>query len=268
LRELSASSTKNPVHIHLKIDTGMGRQGILPEEIDTAITILTHSKHIVLQGICSHFPDADNTDPSFTQVQIKKWNGIVKKFRVLSAEQIPLFPSLKYWHLSNTDGHEYSKEIDANVSRLGIGLYLHPTPVLEMKTVITSIKKIKKGDKVGYSGTFIAPHDMTIATIPVGYFEGVDRRLSNTGFVKVIKNGDTATYFAPIIGRVSMNITTIDVSGILDVKQSDSVVAISANPKDTNSVEAIALTCETISYEILVHIPAHLKRVVKQVHFQ
>ncbi len=253
LRKIAAEKSTH-AKIHLKIDTGMKRQGILIEEIDEAVSCIKNAGNITLEGICSHLPDADASDASFTRTQIKIWNDVTKKFR---AE----FPTLTYWHLSNTDGHAFSSEIEANVSRLGIGLYTKPTPVLEMKTIITGIKKIKAGDKVGYSGTFVAHKDMTVATIPVGYFEGVDRRLSNKGVIKIHKNGKD--YFAPICGRVSMNITTFDVSGIDGLSVGDSVIVFSANKKDANSIEAVARACDTISYEILVHIPAHLKRVAK-----
>ena len=129
-------------------------------------------------------------------------------------------------------------------------------PVLEMKTIITGIKKIRKGDAVGYNNTFVAKEDMTIATIPVGYNEGVDRRLSNKGYMKV------SGILCPIIGRVSMNITIIDVSKINGVKIADEVIVLSSNKQDKNSIENITKDCETISYEIAVHIPPHLKRVM------
>ena len=240
--------------IHLKIDTGMHRQGISIEEIDSAISIIKNNRNIELQGICSHLADADNTNnQSFTKKQISIWNNTVKIFR-------NHFPNLKYWHISNTSGHNYAKDIDANLTRLGIGLYLTPTPALMMETIISGIRKIKKGEYVGYGCTFEAKKDMGIATIPLGYFEGIDRRLSNKGFVKIEKNNKT--YFAPIIGRVSMNITTIDISNIPQMKIDDKVIVISNIAQDKNSIENRASNCDTIPYEIVVHIPPHLKRVL------
>jgi alanine racemase len=103
------------MHVHLKIDTGMRRQGIMPEEADRAIEIIKGNNSIVLEGICSHLCDADDADESFTESQIHIWNRIAKKFR-------DTFPSLRYWHLAATDGHYFGHDIDANVSRLGIGL--------------------------------------------------------------------------------------------------------------------------------------------------
>ena len=258
------------VHIHLKIDTGMHRQGILPEEIPLAIALLkgdekdrAGKKHpIVLEGICSHLSDADNIDESFTESQTHTWNKVVEQFR-------HEFKHLKYIHLSATDGHRLTHDIAANVSRLGIGLYglsenpfitsrLNLRPILEVKTIITVIKKLQEGEVTGYGNTFKATHDMTIATIPVGYFEGFDRRLSNNGIILVGKNRIPC----PILGRVSMNIITIDVSNVPNIKISDEVTAISSNSSDENSIVNIAKKCGTISYEIAVHIPAHLKRVV------
>ncbi len=249
LKELKEKINKKTA-IHLKIDTGMHRQGILPEEIDEAITLLRQNQNIFLEGVCSHFGDADNqADSSFTFSQISEWNDIVKKMR-------NIFPETKYFHISNTHGHSYSKDIDANLTRLGIGLYLTPTPVLKMETVISGIKNIKKGESVGYGNTFIAKENMKIATIPVGYFEGIERRLSNKGFVKI------ENQFAPIIGRVSMNITTIDVSKFQNIKRGDKVTVISNIPSDPNSIENMAKECDMIPYEIAVYVPMHLRRIV------
>jgi len=252
--------TKKYINIHLKIDTGMHRQGILIEEIDNALEIINANKNINLEGICSHFSDSDNTDPEFTKQQISNWNNVVSKLETK-------YPQIKYFHISNTYGHKYLNSIKSNTSRLGIGLYgiaegfdidINLKPVLEMKTIITGIKKIKKGQTVGYSNTFIAQKDMTIATVPIGYFEGLDRRLSNKGYFTINKEGVQS----PIIGRVSMNITTIDVSDISNPKIGDEVIVISNNSNNKNSIQGIAKTVETIPYEIVVYIPEHLKRVV------
>lgn len=252
-------TTKN-INIHLKIDTGMHRQGILIEEIPEALQIIKKNKKINLEGICSHLSDADNTDPSFTKLQIETWNNVVDK---INTE----FPDIKYIHLSNTYGHKYSNLIKANVSRLGIGLYglaegfennLNLKPVLQMKTIITGIKNIKKGQTVGYNNTFIANKDTTVATVPTGYFEGLNRKLSDNGFFELSKN----KIMCPIIGRISMNISTIDVSEVPDIKIGDEVIIISNNPNNKNSIQSMAKITQTIPYEIVTYIPEHLKRVV------
>lgn len=250
------------VRIQLKIDTGMHRQGILPEETDEAIEIISGNHQLFLEGICTHLSDADNPDTSFTESQIHVWNKVAKKFRTA-------FPSIKYVHASATDGHGFTQDIDANVSRLGIGLYglsenvslktkLDLKPVMKMKTIITGIKHLKCGDTVGYGNTFRAERDMTIATIPVGYFEGLDRRLSNNGSVQVGPH----RVVCPIIGRVSMNITIINVSEVTGLKTGDEVTVISDNSADANSIESFEKRMGSITYEMAVRIPAHLKRIV------
>ncbi|MFA6554144.1 MAG: alanine racemase [Candidatus Paceibacterota bacterium] len=255
---------KHTISIHLKIDTGMHRQGILPSEIDQTIQYLKNSPRVSLDGICSHLCDADNQDSKFTKNQISIWNNAVKKIK-------NEFPNIKYIHLSATDGHKYSPIIEANVSRLGLGLYgitekfnaeLDLQPVLEMKTIITGIKKLRQGETIGYNNTFKAERDMTVATIPVGYFEGVDRKLSNIGAIEVVHGSTNQKTICPIIGRVSMNITSIDISGISDVSIGTEVIVISNNPSNKNSIQSISKLCGTIEYERAVHIPEHLKRVI------
>ena len=254
--------TEHPIAIHLKIDTGMHRQGVMPEEIPAAIELIAENTNIVLQGICSHLSDSDNDDPSYTESQINVWNKAVSHFK-------NEFPTLRYTHLSATYGHRYTTDIDANVSRLGIGLYglvdgsqfpekLKLKPVLRMETVIATVKKIHRDDKVGYSGTFTADRDMCIATIPVGYYEGIDRRLSNVGSIGVGKDNVTC----PMIGNVSMNMTTIDVSHVVGVAQGMKVTVFSDNINDPNSIVSLAKKGNLLTYELAVHIPAQLKRVV------
>ena len=259
----------------------MRRQGILPEEADEAIKIIRNNPGLVLEGICTHFADADDPDGSFTEGQINLWDRKVKKFKAA-------FPHLRYFHAAATDGSSLSKDIFANVVRLGIGLYglsenqslnqsLDLQPVLEMKTLLTGVKRLKSGETVGYGNTFKADKDMTIATIPVGYFEGLDRRLSS-GPIRQLADGGASDganepngfvqvgpgrVACPIIGRVSMNISTIDVSSVPKAAAGMEAVVISRDANDPNSIAEIAKRSDgTITYEIAVKIPAHLKRTV------
>lgn len=267
---------KNHTSIHIKIDTGMHRQGILPEEIDEALALIKNGGHannagITLEGICSHFASSDGTSTehiAFTRGQVTLWKSLVEKVRAA-------IPTLLWWHVSNTGGHAYEKDIDSNLARLGIGLYgisqkapidkdthIHLQPALSMKTIVTDIKKIRQGESVGYSNTFIAPQDMTIATIPLGYFEGIDRSLSSKGSVEV------AGILCPIVGRVSMNITTFDATALIKdtagpgIRRGDIVTVISDDSTKSNSIEQMARLAETIVHTIAIHIPGHLKRVI------
>lgn len=257
LKNLSVK-LKRPLNIHLKIDTGMHRQGILPSEISEAIAAIKANRNINLEGLCTHFADADSEDGSFTLDQIAKWHEAAAAFK-------KEFADIDYFHASNTAAAAYAGQIDANVSRLGLGLYgINPSsqinfelkPALELVSLISSIKTIPAGEKVGYGITFTSGKNTIVATVPVGYNEGVDRRLSNRGSFKV------KGIFCPIVGRVSMNMSSIDVSGVPNIKLEDEAVVISQHKKDENSVENLAKICDCIPYEILVHIPQYLRRVV------
>lgn len=259
LWEVSSAMSKN-VKIHLKVDTGMHRQGILPEQIDEAVKILKNSKYLQLEGVCSHFADADNDDEAFTRSQIAQWEKAVASLR-------ENFPKIKYFHISATAGTFYCGETCGNVVRLGLGLYgINPSPflkpnlkpVLKMQSIVSSLKKLPTGEHVGYNATYETKKPSTIATVPIGYFEGVDRRLSNCGFFKIGNAG------CPIIGRVSMNITSVDVSFAPDVKLGDKITIISDSREDKNSAENIAKLTGAIPWEILVHIPQHLRRTVME----
>jgi len=250
-----ARTIDSPLTIHLKIDTGMHRHGVSLDDISEAISLIRSNSNIKIEGIYTHLADADSDRPVNTKRQIETWNKIAQR---LSDE----FPSLIYIHCAATAGMKYNTSITANTMRVGRGLYGIQSldakqdirPALEMKSKISSLRAIKAGESIGYNATFTAQHDMRIATIPVGYTEGLDRRLSNKGFVTI--RGQQC----PIVGRISMNISSIDVSALPEVDLDDEVLVISRDPVMTNSVEYMAWLCETIGYDILVHIPAHLRR--------
>jgi|SRR3989344_3896757 len=246
------------LRIHLKIDTGMHRQGILLNQIEEAIKIIKTNTFIELKGICSHFADADSSGEMFTKLQIQQWEKAVNLFK-------NNFQTIKYYHLTNTAGIFYSHQAYCNVARLGIGLYgintssfvkLNLKPVLEIQSVISSIKVVPVGECVGYNATYKADKPIKVANVPVGFFEGVDIRLSSCGYFKV------GGVDCPIVGRVSMNITSIDITSLPSVKLGDKVTVISSDSNDNNSVENIVRLTQTIPYEILVHIPQHLRRTV------
>lgn len=254
--------TPSEVHIHIKVDTGMRRQGIIADEIDEAIETAKAEPNIVVEGICTHLCDADNEDESFTDAQLVAWDSAVKRFKTG-------LPRIRHIHSGNTDGSRFARGTHDTLIRLGIGLYglcetpataklVDQKPVLEMSTIVTSLRCLMKGETIGYGRSYAAPSDRFVATIPVGYYEGLDRRLSNNGFVQV---GDAKTA-CPFVGRISMNISSVDVTQAPHPKVGAPVVIISRERSDPNSMVAMAKRCGTIDYEAAVRIPAHLKRVV------
>jgi alanine racemase len=135
--------------------------------------------------------------------------------------------------------------------------HLPVRPALRVLSTLCNVKQVPAGVSVGYNGTFTAPRAMTIATIPLGYYEGIDRRLSNVGcvYVRGVK--------CPIIGRVSMNITTIDISNVSKLREGEVVEVIGIDPKKDNTIVNVAALCHSIPYDILVGINPILHRVVR-----
>ena len=254
-----AKIARQPLRMHLKLDTGMHRQGILPKDLPEAIGLIKSNRHLQVVGVCSHLADADGPNPANTDKQVAVWN---ENAGLLAAA----FPSIEYRHISATKGAAWAEAAHTNVGRLGIGLYGFDTspeghtavkPVLELRSLITSVRTIEAGDFVGYNATYTATKTLRIATVPVGYFEGIDRGLSNIGSMLV--RGKRA----PLAGRVSMNMSSIEITEIPDAAQGDPVIAISRDPADQNSVLQMAQLAGTTPYVILTHIPQHLKRVVE-----
>jgi alanine racemase len=263
LREISRTA-KHGVRLHLKIDTGMHRHGILPEKLKETAALIKGNKHLKVVGICSHFADADNEDTTFTKKQLDRWSAALDI-------ALPLFPTIEYRHLAATKGVAHCKDARTNVARLGIGLYGIDTstkrdssfkPVLEMRSLITSLRTIASGESIGYNATHTVIKPTTIATVPVGYFEGVDRRLSTKGCM-IVRDVE-----CPIVGRVSMNMTNLDVSEVAGVTVGDPVVVISRDSEANNSILHIAEQTSSSEYRetpyvVMVHVAQHLRRIVE-----
>ena len=258
LCELSRAQP-SPRHIHLKIDTGLRRHGVASEDVAEALAIVKGCAHLVLEGVCSHFADAAGADETFTLGQISRWRAAMRVVR-------EFYPDLAYQHLANTAGSFWALSTDANVVRLGIGLYgfdssprrqLPLEPALSIVSRVSAIKQVPKGSPIGYRGSYTAAEDMVLATTPSGYNSCVDARLSNKGAFLI---GATPR---AIIGRVSMNSTSVDVGAPPEVRRGDEVVIISAQKGAINSVESMARLCETSPYVILAGLSSRLRRVVE-----
>ncbi len=248
--------------IHIKVDTGMHRLGVPVAELDQFLRQLRGLPNIQIEGLISHFASAHSLkDPLFQ----KQLTGFKQALAICKKHNLPL----KWKHLSATEAllnPETRKEIAkvTNLARAGKAIYgyalntddAHLKPVLKLKTHIAQIKQLQKGDTVGYDGTFTAKKATTIAVLPIGYNDGVDRRLSNKGTMQV--NGKDC----PIIGRVSMNISTIDISQVEDAFIGQEVVVISDQKTDCNSLQNFSIICDTIAHELLVHLEGSTKRII------
>ena len=242
------SSRKNKVNIHVKFNTGMNRYGFEEDEINLIVKEVQKNTHLKLISICSHLASSDKINQNnFTEKQCVKFkrisiNSIIKK-------EVPK-------HILNSQGVINFPEYQMDMVRLGIGLYgsandANLIPISSLKSIITQQRAIKKGDVVGYSESFIAKKNMQIAMVPVGYADGLNRRLSN-GIGSVIINGK----LCPIIGKISMGNFIADITGII-AKEGDTVEIFGENL----SVTSIATKINTIPYEIYSTLNRRLKRI-------
>lgn len=261
LRRLEALARRRGISLnfHLKVDTGMGRIGFLASQIDSWLPQLAKLKALKLEGVFSHFSDAEDVGGSYTQRQLEIFCRVVQRLR--SAGYPPALI-----HLANSAAVITFPSAHFNMVRPGLMLYgVYPSPemvdevalkpVLSWKTRILQLKRLSKGSSISYGQTFVTRRESLIATLPVGYADGYPRLLSNRGVVLV--RGKRA----PIVGRVCMDLTMVDVTDIRGVRQGDEVILLGKQGRDTISADEMALWAETISYEILTSISARVPRI-------
>jgi len=243
--------------IHIFVDTGMSREGVRIDNLPNFIKEIQKLKNIKVEGLVSHFADADNpTDASFTKKQLNNYHqalqifndhGIDPKWKHISASAGAFKVENKTFNLIRAGLVSYGvSPFDENIKQL--------KPSLTLQSTIIQIKQLQKGDLVSYSLTYQAPSDMTVGILPAGYYEGVDRRLSNRGVVK-IKNK-----YCPIVGRVCMNLTIIDLSKVKNPKVGDKVEIYSTDTTAENSVFNLAKTAQTIPYKLLTGLADSIRR--------
>ncbi len=243
--------------VHIKVDTGMHRLGVLLKDLPDFLNRLKKLHNIKIVGLMSHLASVKGTNDKLAMKQIEDFK--IAKRILHDADQV-----VQWTHLASTSGLlNVSKKISelSNVARVGLALYgidkksVVLKPVLKLTSKIIQMKTIKKGEKVGYDGTFTAKEEMLIGILPIGYSDGVDLRLSNKGKV-LVRNQN-----CDIIGNVSMNITTISLQTVKKPHVGEQVVIYSDNHNDINSVENAARICDTIPYEILAHLsPTSIRR--------
>lgn len=251
--------------IHIKIDTGLGRQGFVWADQEKVISILKNIKNFKIAGLYTHFSGMES-----------------KEFDKYSKKQ---FDELKLWqkklgsigqkpkiHASATSGALKNIIGETDISRFGIGIYgLWPgdeikynfrdkfklKPVLSWKVTISEVKKIPKGSFVAYDCTYKTARDSKIALLPVGYWDGVPRSLSSKGFA--IVNGVRV----PIIGRVMMNMCVLDVTNVSKVEEGDIATLIGKDKNVEITADEFARLADTINYEVVTRINPLIPRVIK-----
>ena len=248
-------------NIHVKIDTGMGRIGVRFDEVSGFAEKLKNFKNLRLEGVMTHFASADNlSENEFTNLQITRFYEAVRIFEEKGFRPV-------YKDLANSPGAIAHADSRGNMVRLGGVLYglggdVLPQeiekpllkPLLSLGSRITHLKKVPRGETLGYSRTFSTVKDSLIATIPIGYQDGYVRALSNIG--RVIVNGN----YVQVVGRISMDWTILDVSDVQNVKINDQVTLIGESGNLRISAEDLARATGTISYEITCGISRRVAR--------
>jgi len=273
---------KKQAKIHLKIETGTSRQGIMPEEIPHFADFISKSKSLFLEGISTHYANIEDTlNPEYAQTQLKRFKDGVKIIKKTGLEP-------KIIHTACTAAAILYPETHFDMLRIGIGLYgLWPSretyisallgsrplpkliPVLTWKTRVAQIKTIPEGSYVGYGCTYRTTRKTRLAVLPVGYADGYDRSLGNKAHVLI--RGKRAK----VLGRVCMNLTMVDVTDIKGVRLEDEVVLIGRSTENKSNkiginsectseesitAEMLAEWAGTINYEIVTRISPYLER--------
>jgi alanine racemase len=251
-------------NFHIKVDTGMNRIGVRFDELNEFVEGLKKLTNLKVDGVMTHFASADNLDENnFTNLQIKRFNDSVELLHEKGFR-----PTFK--DLANSPASVAHPNSHGNMIRLGGVLYGLGGDVLpkniekpELKAVmslhsrIAFIKRVPKGETLGYSRTFQTTRDSIIATIPIGYQDGYMRQLSNCG--RVLVNGN----YANVVGRVSMDWTLIDVTDIPQVAVNDEVILIGEQNNLRVEAEELAIKTNTISYEVTCGISQRVGRIYK-----
>lgn len=250
------------IKLHLELNTGMNRYGVRPDEVKPLLKVLQKYPNLELEGIMSHLADSDGVDDRTITGAVRLFD---KSVSVIEAQMGPVL----YKHIAQTAGSVRVNSIHANALRPGIGIFgVNPflsdnpaysllsklTPVLRFITTVAQVQTISKGEGISYNYTFKAPKAMRIGVIPVGYYEGVPRQLSNTGHVK------WGNHYLPIVGRVCMNHTMVDITK-LPIEVGQEVEIISSRVSDKTSIQSVAAEHELFSYELLSRLVASTRRI-------
>lgn len=259
-RELASltPAALRPYPIHVKVDTGMGRLGLDPAQLPVLFKEADWARRWVLEGLMTHLADADNTDPSYTTHQLSLFTDALDRLAALGIKP-PLV------HVANSAGIIKHPATHFSLVRPGIMLYGYHTlphgnvgvdlrPVLTWQSTVAMIRDVPAGGSVSYNRTFTARRRSRIAVLPVGYADGYDRHLSNAGVV--LMHGRRV----PVVGRVCMDMTLVDVTDLPEAAPGDPVVLLGSQGSAAVTACDIAQTLQTIPYEVLCAIGPRVPR--------
>jgi alanine racemase len=259
--DAAARAAGTVADVHVKVDTGMGRLGVRYDEAAEFAEALRAFGNVRVDGLMTHFAAADEPRRDcFTTEQVGRFGEAVAAFRARGF-------SPTYEHMANSAAALAHPETRGNMVRPGGVLYglwrdvLPPLadapelrPVMSLRTRVTLLKRVHAGETLGYGCTYEAAREMTVATVPAGYADGYARALSNRG--RVIVRGQ----YAPVVGRVSMDLTLLDVTGVEGMRVGERVTLLGADGPLLLPAEDLARTAGTLSYEITCGVSARVPR--------
>jgi alanine racemase len=255
----AARKRSRRIAVHVKIDTGMSRTGVSPEAAPDLIREINSLEGIVVEGLMTHFADADLRDKAFAAQQMERFENLI---RTLTDQGI----SIPLRHAANSAAIlDYPRALFTMV-RPGLMLYGYDPvegnasgaalqPVLSLVTRIFLLKKLPAGTPISYGRTFVTRRESLIATIPIGYADGFSRGLSNCGeaLVRGVR--------VPVAGRVCMDMTMLDVTDVPGVREGDDVVLIGSSGSERITAADLAAKTGTIPYEVLCGISSRVPRI-------
>ncbi|MBX3289813.1 MAG: alanine racemase [Acidobacteria bacterium] len=257
----AAAERQTTVDVHLKLDTGMGRVGVVLDELPSFIDTLLNLKNIRVTGVMTHFAAAnDPNETEFTERQIADFYRGVELLRSRGIQPEIL-------DMANSPAAVLYKSSHGNMIRPGGLLYgfgdILPSgsrvegiePVMSLRTKVAMVKDVPAGASIGYARSFVTQRASRIATLPIGYNDGYTRSLSNKGEVLICGKA------APVIGRISMDWTTVDITGIPEVSAGSDVILIGSDGSESITADDVAAQCGTISYEITCGITSRIPRI-------
>jgi len=257
LEEAEAFNRFGPVVINFKIDTGMGRMGVVEDQALEVFKKVAALPNINIHSISTHMP-VSNEDAEYTRDQLARFQNILEQIR---AE----FPGTYKAHVLQSAGTLAHNAQTFDIARAGIVLYgISPLPefqnllkpAMTWKTRIALVRDIPKGSSVSYGRTFIAPREMRVATLSAGYADGFPWQLSNRGAAMLVRGKR-----CPLLGRVTMDLMVIDVTNIDGVQVGDEVVLMGCDGNEEISCAELAEKAGTIPWEIVTRIGARVRRV-------
>ncbi len=266
-----SNKKKKKTFLHLKVETGTSRQGVLEKDIKPIIKLIKKYKYLVLEGISTHFANIEDTVNQFyAKQQLSSYKRLVKKIEQELGQKIPVK------HTACSAATILFPETHFDLVRIGISMYglwssgkthvsakdrgikITLQPVLTWKTIVAQVKKLKAGTPISYGLTEVLSQDSKIAILPIGYWDGYDRHLSSIS--NVLIKGKRCK----VLGRVCMNMIIVDVSHLTNVKPEDEAVLIGRQGQEEITADEIAGKINTINYEVVTRINPSIPRILKK----